>query len=147
MTELSRLTCRRTEEKSQCAKQDKPFKCSVRETTYSKVHVLKRHEAVHTGVRPFVCAACGRRFTTESVLQEHRGETFPVRHLWEELQDVCSSVLPQEGSLARAPVHVLRLQQDIQAETSAGAAPGRAHVWGQIWSEEQPAETPPRAHR
>ncbi|XP_039985776.1 zinc finger protein with KRAB and SCAN domains 1-like isoform X2 [Xiphias gladius] len=48
------------------------FKCSVCEKTYGKLRLLKRHEAVHTGVRPFICDTCGKRFTTKSVLQEHR---------------------------------------------------------------------------
>ncbi|XP_026170487.2 zinc finger protein OZF-like [Mastacembelus armatus] len=52
--------------------QKKSFSCCVCQKTYSKMHLLKRHKAVHTRARPFICDTCGKGFTTKSVLQEHR---------------------------------------------------------------------------
>lgn len=39
------------------------FRCSHCSKTFSHLHNLERHMTVHTGVKPFSCLKCGRRFT------------------------------------------------------------------------------------
>ncbi|KAF1767678.1 hypothetical protein GCK72_007637 [Caenorhabditis remanei] len=49
----------------------KQLECDVCHKTFVHYSVLKRHEVVHTGEKPFECDVCGSRFSQNSSLNTH----------------------------------------------------------------------------
>ncbi|XP_020359882.1 zinc finger protein 239 [Oncorhynchus kisutch] len=49
----------------------KPFHCDQCEKRYKTKVALKQHHRVHTGERPYVCSHCGRGFRSAGTLQSH----------------------------------------------------------------------------
>ena len=50
---------------------DKPFQCEVCQMKFTTGHLLIRHGVVHTGVKPFQCKLCGNRFSCPDSLWRH----------------------------------------------------------------------------
>ncbi|EFO96145.1 hypothetical protein CRE_14513 [Caenorhabditis remanei] len=53
------------------AKSSKRHECKVCHKTFTRPFVLRRHEVVHTGEKPFECDFCGSRFSQNSSLNLH----------------------------------------------------------------------------
>uniref|UniRef100_A0A3B4F7Q5 C2H2-type domain-containing protein n=1 Tax=Pundamilia nyererei TaxID=303518 RepID=A0A3B4F7Q5_9CICH len=49
----------------------KPYKCSECGKRFTQSPHLKAHMVTHTGERPFLCTTCGKRFTQSSHLRAH----------------------------------------------------------------------------
>lgn len=47
------------------------FKCQLCTSSFSRNHDLKRHERIHTGLKPFACSTCSKHFTRMDALQRH----------------------------------------------------------------------------
>eukprot|EP00457_Paulinella_chromatophora_P003001 gb/GEZN01003006.1/.p1 GENE.gb/GEZN01003006.1/~~gb/GEZN01003006.1/.p1 ORF type:complete len:496 (+),score=41.55 gb/GEZN01003006.1/:332-1819(+) len=50
---------------------DKPYLCTVCNSTFSKAFNLKVHMRVHTGEQPYQCDICGRNFSQRGPLTSH----------------------------------------------------------------------------
>ncbi|KAJ2778496.1 zinc-finger protein [Coemansia javaensis] len=52
----------------------KPFECTVCAKRFSEAHIMQQHLRVHTGERPFKCGqdGCGKEFAVSSALTIHR---------------------------------------------------------------------------
>jgi krueppel-like factor 15 len=52
---------------------EKPFQCEWADCgwRFSRSDELARHVRLHTGLKPFVCAACGKAFARSDHLQKH----------------------------------------------------------------------------
>ena len=48
------------------------FPCKICGKTFKWSHVRRRHERVHTGVKPFSCDLCGKSYTEKSNMIKHR---------------------------------------------------------------------------
>ncbi|XP_018572249.1 zinc finger protein 528-like [Anoplophora glabripennis] len=98
---------------------EKPFKCNICEKAFTTKAILRQHQIVHTirekkfecdicnkhllsasslethkrkhsGVRPFVCSACDKRFFTKEAMQRHYGAMHDTYNNF--LCSVCSKV-------------------------------------------------------
>ncbi len=59
-------------QQSEPTKPAKTHKCSYFEKTFSRRWLLKGHERVHTGEKPFPCPTCHRAFADASNLRAHK---------------------------------------------------------------------------
>jgi len=55
----------------------KKHHCDTCPMQFERPSNLKVHQRIHTGARPFVCAECGRDFTTASNMTRHRRRIHP----------------------------------------------------------------------
>ena len=49
---------------------EKPFRCSICNQDFSRNHDLKRHQRIHTEVKPFI-GICGKAFSRKDALKRH----------------------------------------------------------------------------
>ncbi|XP_061562702.1 zinc finger protein 892-like [Phycodurus eques] len=54
-----------------CHSDDKQWKCSHCDKTFTYKSSLKRHLSTHTGEKPFTCSVCGKGFTQKGHLRAH----------------------------------------------------------------------------
>ena len=47
------------------------FSCSKCDKNFTRVEVLKTHERIHTGEKPFTCSKCDKKFTQAGDLKRH----------------------------------------------------------------------------
>lgn len=52
---------------------DTPYKCNICQQQFDNRRLLKSHAVQHTGIKPFACDECDRRYTTEQALAMHQG--------------------------------------------------------------------------
>ncbi|GLD73749.1 zinc finger protein 345-like isoform X1, partial [Lates japonicus] len=60
----------------------KPFRCSVCNKRFPRPGALRRHKKIHSGERPYTCQRCGKTFIESSALKTHSRT-----HSWEILDD------------------------------------------------------------
>ncbi|KAK9501039.1 hypothetical protein O3M35_002163 [Rhynocoris fuscipes] len=75
------------------------FKCKVCEKYFATKGSLEVHSTIHTGVRPFVCSACGKSFRHKVNLMEH----FQRKHsqVRPYICDVCAARFVTKQELVR----------------------------------------------
>nr|XP_019968783.1 PREDICTED: zinc finger protein 420-like isoform X1 [Paralichthys olivaceus] len=49
----------------------KPYSCSICNKRFPRPGALRRHKKIHTGERPYTCQLCGKTFTESSTLKTH----------------------------------------------------------------------------
>ena len=52
----------------------KLYHCNVCKSSYKSNSLLRRHEIIHTGIRPFECDDCDKSFCRKDTLKTHRAK-------------------------------------------------------------------------
>lgn len=50
---------------------NRPFKCEICGSSFSRNHDLKRHSRIHLDVKPFPCTSCDKAFARKDALKRH----------------------------------------------------------------------------
>ena len=62
--------------------QKKSYLCATCGKSFTTRHSLTEHTNAHTGVKPHVCEICGKSFSYESALRDHRFTHAESKHFW-----------------------------------------------------------------
>ena len=62
--------------------QKKSYLCATCGKSFTTRHSLTEHTNAHTGVKPHVCEVCGKSFSYESALRDHRFTHEEAKHFW-----------------------------------------------------------------
>ncbi|RUS78347.1 hypothetical protein EGW08_013898 [Elysia chlorotica] len=62
--------------------QKKSYLCATCGKSFTTRHSLTEHTNAHTGVKPHVCEICGKSFSYESALRDHRFTHEESKHFW-----------------------------------------------------------------
>ena len=52
-------------------KEEKPFKCTKCDKTFSDYTGLRKHKRIHSGEKPFKCTECDKSFSDYTDLKRH----------------------------------------------------------------------------